>query len=251
MRSVNDDDDDDGKTLLKKATSASRPNDREELEKREKRHFKANEKPGQNGKFTRGMVNNIQMRRDKHDKESVEFWELQEKGDFEHEDAEREWTEQEFVDDSPAFRDLPNREKLRVQRIKKRSDPNIAPDEPVPLRLRPWDVHPSESEKMTVRYAYRNALGTVGECKLEIAKQLDVPYELVELINAGRKLGSDESTFFDLQILANYVVYFRIKKRFLPGAEAEKMRKEAFKDKNAPTTEGVACWQYYQTIVKQ
>jgi hypothetical protein len=207
--------------------------------------FKENETPGQNGKFTRGMVKNIQKQREEHDKETIEWFEVAE--EFENEEAEKEWSEDIFIDNSDAFKDLPDREKIRVQRIKKRSDPNIAPDEPVPLKLRPWDTHPKDAEKMTVKYTYRNALGTVGECKNEIAKQLDVPIGSVELINAGRRLGKDDATFHDLHILAGYVVYFRV---ISTKEENERKRKEKMQNPDAPTSEGVACWQHYKIIEK-
>jgi hypothetical protein len=98
-----------------------------------------------------------------------------------------------------------------------------------------------------VQYTYRNALGTVGECKNEIAKQLDVPIGSVELINAGRRLGRDDATFHDLHILAGYVVYFRVNSR---KEESERKKKEKMDDPEAPTSEGVACWQHYKIIEK-
>jgi len=98
-----------------------------------------------------------------------------------------------------------------------------------------------------VQYTYRNALGTVKECKNEIAKQLDVPIGSVELINAGRRLGRDDATFHDLHILAEYVVYFRVNSR---KEETERKKKEKMVDPEAPTSEGVACWQHYKIIEK-
>ena len=78
---------------------------------------------------------NIQKLRDLHDKETIDWFEVTE--EFANEEVEKEWSEEVFIDHSAAFKDLPDREKIRIQRIKKRSDPNVAPDEPVPLRLRP------------------------------------------------------------------------------------------------------------------
>ena len=117
---------------------------------KKKKHqpFKENETPGQNGKFTRGMVQNIQKLRDLHDKETIDWFEVTE--EFANEEVEKEWSEEVFIDHSAAFKDLPDREKIRIQRIKKRSDPNVAPDEPVPLRLRPWNAHPKDAENVTV-----------------------------------------------------------------------------------------------------
>ena len=214
---------------------------------KKKKHqpFKENETPGQNGKFTRGMVQNIQKLRDLHDKETIDWFEVTE--EFANEEVEKEWSEEVFIDHSAAFKDLPDREKIRIQRIKKLSDPNVAPDEPVPLRLRPWNAHPKDAENVTVKYTYRNALGTVGECKDEIAKQLDVPIGSIELINAGRRLGRDDATFHDLHILAGYVVYFRVKSR---KEETERKHREKLNDSETPTSEGMACWQHYKIVDK-
>ena len=117
----------------------------------------------------------------------------------------------------------------------------------MPLRLRPWNAHPKDAENVTVKYTYRNALGTVGECKDEIAKQLDVPIGSIELINAGRRLGRDDATFHDLHILAGYVVYFRVKSR---KEETERKHREKLNDSETPTSEGMACWQHYKIVDK-
>merc|ERR1712159_142746 len=71
------------------------------------------------------MVQNIQKLRDLHDKETIDWFEVAE--EFANEEVEKEWSEEVFIDHSPAFKDLPDREKIRIQRIKKRSDPNVAP----------------------------------------------------------------------------------------------------------------------------
>ena len=84
-------------------------------------------------------------------------------------------------------------------------------------------------------------------CKNEIAKQLDVPIGSVELINAGRRLGKDDATFHDLHILAGYVVYFRV---ISTKEEIEGKRKEKMQNPDAPTSEGVACWQHYKILEK-
>jgi hypothetical protein len=228
-----------------KTTKGGKKTGKTSKKKQPHQPFKENETPGQNGKFTRGMVRNIQNMRDDHDKATIEWFDTME--EFANEEVEKEWSKEVFIDHSDAFKDLPDREKIRIQRIKKRSDPNVAPDEPVPLRLRPWNAHPKDAQKVTVQYTYRNALGTVGECKNEIAKQLDVPIGSVELINAGRRLGRDDATFHDLHILAGYVVYFRVNSR---KEESERKKKEKMDDPEAPTSEGVACWQHYKIIEK-
>ena len=60
--------------------------------------------------------------RDDHDKATIEWFETME--EFANEEVEKEWSKEVFIDHSDAFKDLPDREKIRIQRIKKRSDPN-------------------------------------------------------------------------------------------------------------------------------
>ena len=61
---------------------------REKKKKKKHQPFKENETPGQNGKFTRGMVQNIQKLRDLHDKETIDWFEVAE--EFANEEVEKE-----------------------------------------------------------------------------------------------------------------------------------------------------------------
>jgi hypothetical protein len=51
---------------------------------------------------------------------------------------------------------------------KVRSDPPIAPDEPVPITLRPFDATPGDDSK-DLQFVYKHALSTVHEVKRQMA----------------------------------------------------------------------------------
>ena len=92
-----------------------------------------------------------------------------------------------------------------------RTDPVIAPDEPVPLTIRPYDVTPGDKSKDT-KYTYRHALTTVHEVKRELAKKLDKNIETLDLVMCGKAL-SDEKTLMECGVCARYVVYLRVDQR--------------------------------------
>lgn len=89
-----------------------------------------------------------------------------------------------------------------------RADPAVAPDEPVPLTVRPYDVTPGDESK-DVAYVYRHALTTVGEAKKEIARRLGIRYcEALALVMSGRVL-EDHKTLMECGVCARYVVYVK------------------------------------------
>lgn len=57
---------------------------------------------------------------------------------------------------------------------KVRSDPPIAPDEPVPITLRPFDVKPGDSSS-DIKFVYKHALSTVHEVKRQMAVRQHTP----------------------------------------------------------------------------
>ena len=110
---------------------------REKKKKKKHQPFKENETPGQNGKFTRGWCKTFKKERDLHDKETIDWFEVAE------ELRTRRWRKngrKRFLSITPQRLKIYRIEKrYEYKGIKKRSDPNVAPDEPVPLRLRPWN----------------------------------------------------------------------------------------------------------------
>ena len=60
-----------------------------------------------------------------------------------------------------------NAQSERLKNIMRRSraDPHIAPDEPIPIIIRPWDNAPGSTER-DCAYVYRHALTTVAEVKV-------------------------------------------------------------------------------------
>lgn len=89
-----------------------------------------------------------------------------------------------------------------------RADPAVAPDEPVPLTVRPYDVTPGDESK-DVAYVYRHALTTVGEAKKEIARRLGTRHsEALALVMSGRAL-EDHKTLMECGVCARYVVYVK------------------------------------------
>ena len=68
--------------------------------------------------------------------------------------------------------DDPGERALNILR-RERSDPSRAPDEPTPLRLKPFDAAPGD-ETCAVKYTFRNELTTIGEVVEELAEMLGV-----------------------------------------------------------------------------
>lgn len=99
-----------------------------------------------------------------------------------------------------------------------RADPAVAPDEPVPLTVRPYDVTPGDESK-DVAYVYRHALTTVGEAKKEIARRLGTRYhEALALVMSGRAL-EDHKTLMECGVCARYVVYVKTDRATLDELE--------------------------------
>ena len=105
--------------------------------------------------------------------------------------------------------DDPGERALNILR-RERSDPSRAPDEPTPLRLKPFDAAPGD-ETCVVKYTFRNELTTIGEVVEELAEMLGLMPCAVSLVHAGRELGPLEHTLTDCGVCANYVVYWRVK----------------------------------------
>ena len=99
-----------------------------------------------------------------------------------------------------------------------RADPAVAPDEPVPLTVRPYDVTPGDESK-DVAYVYRHALTTVGEAKKEIARRLGTRHhEALALVMSGRAL-EDHKTLMECGVCARYVVYVKTDRATLDELE--------------------------------
>ena len=89
-----------------------------------------------------------------------------------------------------------------------RADPTVAPDEPVPLTVRPYDVTPGDVSK-DIAYVYRHALTTVGEAKKTLARVVGTRHhEALHLVMGGRAL-DDCKTLMECGVCARYVVYLK------------------------------------------
>ena len=88
-----------------------------------------------------------------------------------------------------------------------RADPAVAPDEPVPLTVRPYDVTPGDVSR-DVAFVYRHALTTVGEAKKNLARLLGTRHEALLLVMGGRAL-EDRKTLMECGVCARYVVYLK------------------------------------------
>ena len=114
----------------------------------------------------------------------------------------------ELTKDMDVDIDDPGERALNILR-RERADPAKAPDEPTPLRLKPFDAAPGD-ETCVVKYTYRNELTTVGEVVEELAAMLGLMPCAVTLVHAGRALGPLEYTLTDCGVYANYIVYWRV-----------------------------------------
>lgn len=99
-------------------------------------------------------------------------------------------------------------ERVKNTLRKVRSDPPIAPDEPVPITLRPFDVAPGRSDK-DLKFVYKHALTTVHDVKRQMAKRFELPVEALDLVLGGKKL-SDEKTLLECAVCAGFIVYLRV-----------------------------------------
>ena len=92
-----------------------------------------------------------------------------------------------------------------------RADPVVAPDEPVPLTIRPYNVTPGDLSK-DIKYTYRHALTTVFEVKRELAKKTKSEIDFFDLVMCGKKL-ENHRTLMECGVCARYVVYLRLDER--------------------------------------
>lgn len=107
-----------------------------------------------------------------------------------------------------------------------RADPAIAPDEPVPLTVRPYDVIPGDVSR-DVKYVYRHALTTVAEAKKDLARRLRVAEEALFLVMSGRAL-EDRKTLMECGVCAGYVVYLKTDTKKLAELQERDETFEAF-----------------------
>ena len=97
-----------------------------------------------------------------------------------------------FVGDDLTDEEARQLERHRDILRKIRSDPPIAPDEPSPMTLRPYDVAPGDHSE-DVKFVYKHALTTVRDTKRFAARRFSVPVEALDLVLGGRRL-ADERT---------------------------------------------------------
>jgi hypothetical protein len=121
-----------------------------------------------------------------------------------------------FFSTSPTDREREHKEKVQTMLRKARADPNIAPDEPVPMTLRPFDVAPGDRTKDET-FVYRHNLTTAAEAKRELARAKKLPVEAVDLVMGGRRL-EDDMTLAESGVCAKYVVYLRVDPKKLKEA---------------------------------
>lgn len=85
-------------------------------------------------------------------------------------------------------------EKEELERVKQilrkvRSDPPIAPDEPVPITLRPFDVKPGDASS-DIKFVYKHALSTVHDVKRQMAVRRHNPEKKNKNAHVSHVLGS-------------------------------------------------------------
>lgn len=107
-----------------------------------------------------------------------------------------------------------------------RADPAIAPDEPVPLTVRPYDVTPGDVSR-DVKYVYRHALTTVAEAKKDLARRLRTKEEALFLVMSGCAL-EDRKTLMECGVCAGYVVYLKTDTKKLAEMQDRDETFEAF-----------------------
>jgi len=95
---------------------------------------------------------------------------------------------------------------------RERADPLNAPDEPVPLTLKPFDAEPGDAS-CEIKYTYRNALTTVGEVVEDLAGMFDEAPHDISLVHCGMQLQPLGLTLSDCNVFAGYIVYFKVHKR--------------------------------------
>jgi hypothetical protein len=118
-----------------------------------------------------------------------------------------------FVGDDLTDEEARQLERHRDVLRKIRSDPPIAPDEPAPMTLRPYDVAPGDRNE-DVKFVYKHALTTVRETKRFAARRFAVPVEALDLVLGGRRL-ADERTLAECGVMAGHVAYVRVDKKRL------------------------------------
>lgn len=118
-----------------------------------------------------------------------------------------------FVGDDLTDEEARQLERHRDILRKIRSDPPIAPDEPSPMTLRPYDVAPGDHSE-DVKFVYKHALTTVRDTKRFAARRFSVPVEALDLVLGGRRL-ADERTLAECGVKAGHVAYVRVDKKRL------------------------------------
>lgn len=118
-----------------------------------------------------------------------------------------------FVGDDLTDEEARQLERHRDLLRKIRSDPPVAPDEPAPMTLRPYDVAPGDRTE-DVKFVYKHALTTVRETKRFAARRFAVPVEALDLVLGGRRL-ADERTLAECGVAAGHVAYVRVDKKRL------------------------------------
>lgn len=97
---------------------------------------------------------------------------------------------------------------LNIMR-RERSDPTYAPDEPVPVTLKPFDGAPGCS-KGVIKYTYMKELSTVSEVIEDISEEIGVEVYEISLVRAGLKMSQKQWTLSDYGVKADYVVYYKV-----------------------------------------
>jgi hypothetical protein len=97
---------------------------------------------------------------------------------------------------------------LNIMR-RERSDPTYAPDEPVPVTLKPFDGAPGSSEGV-IKYTYMKELTTVSEVIEDVSEHIGVKVYEISLVRAGLKMSQKQWTLSDYGVKADYVVYYKV-----------------------------------------
>ena len=97
-----------------------------------------------------------------------------------------------FAPDNGEKQEKEEKERVKTILRKVRSDPPIAPDEPVPITLRPYDVTPGDTSR-DVKFVYKHALTTVHEVKRQMAvrKNNNVAPEIFSDLTPDSRLPTD------------------------------------------------------------
>ena len=86
---------------------------------------------------------------------------------------------------TPTEREKDEIEKVKNVLRKQRCDPPIAPDEPAPMTIRPYDCDPGDHQH-DYNFTFKNALTTVFDVKRVMAKRDNVPREALDVVLGGK-----------------------------------------------------------------